>query len=872
MPKKALASLNVVINAVTSPLFRGLNKASKRLTVFGAKMKAVGRSITSSFSLPFAAIGAAGAKMAMDFEKNMTKINTLVGVSGKEVQKLAQDVMGLSGSVAQAPAELAEGLFFLSSAGLRGANAMQTLEAVSKGVAIGLGEQTDLAKVAAAAQNAYGEETISAAEALDVFAGAVKEGMFEASDLAQVLGQQLGMASSLGISFEEANAFIATYTKTTGDAKAASTSFGGVMMSLAKTTPQMEKALMKAGLSGNIVREMLGEQGLMKTLIHIKTAFEDNNVPLTQFFSKSQALKGVLGTLGEQTDTYASILDGLNNSSGNVNKGFSTLENTAGFQMQKAFNNLKLATQELGTVMMPIFQKIVEGAVKIAKGFTSLDSGTKKLTVAAGAVVALSGPLMTLAGGLVTALGMVLTPVGFVVVALGALFAVIYNNWGTTKTILVGIINYFIELYNESVLVRAVINSFVFAFKFVLAAAQLFANNLVDVFVAIKESFMGIIGGVGDIVMGILTFDEKKLKEGFEKATSGVGDTVKEVFKKVGENVEQFMEKVGTNAADAVEKTINAKPLKMITEDDIQKTVNDVEGWLSSKLKKVRDKIKGFLGGGIVLNPEKDEGKKEGEPEGGKELEKTLDEKIGKWQQYWNQVKAGASQLGQFMKDHYQDMLSAASMVINAIGSLWAAEHEKEMQIIENSQKIEQDAFDADYERELAALENANLTAAEREQAEADFKEKFAQRQQDIDDKFDEKRKNAEAKQARRQKQMAIANAIMGTAQGVIQAIALGPIIGPPLAMMMAGLGAAQLAVITSTPLPLAEGGLAFGPVNAIVGDNPGAANDPEVVAPLSKLQSMLSTNVNVNVEGDIKGDDIYLVNRNASVKRGRFI
>ena len=81
MPKKALASLNVVINAVTSPLFRGLNKASKRLTVFGAKMKTVGRSISTSFALPFAAIGVAGAKMAIDFEKNMTKINTLVGIS-----------------------------------------------------------------------------------------------------------------------------------------------------------------------------------------------------------------------------------------------------------------------------------------------------------------------------------------------------------------------------------------------------------------------------------------------------------------------------------------------------------------------------------------------------------------------------------------------------------------------------------------------------------------------------------------------------------------------------------------------------------------------------------------------------------------------
>ena len=50
MPKKALASLNVVITAVTKPLFRGLATASKRLVAFGAKMKAVGRSISTSFS------------------------------------------------------------------------------------------------------------------------------------------------------------------------------------------------------------------------------------------------------------------------------------------------------------------------------------------------------------------------------------------------------------------------------------------------------------------------------------------------------------------------------------------------------------------------------------------------------------------------------------------------------------------------------------------------------------------------------------------------------------------------------------------------------------------------------------------------------
>jgi len=42
----------------------------------------------------------------------------------------------------------------------------------------------------------------------------------------------------------------------------------------------------------------------------------------------------------------------------------------------------------------------------------------------------------------------------------------------------------------------------------------------------------------------------------------------------------------------------------------------------------------------------------------------------------------------------------------------------------------------------------------------------------------------------------------------------------------------------------LAKGGLAYGPTLALVGDNKNAKHDPEVVAPLSKLQSYISANV----------------------------
>lgn len=877
MPKKALASLNVVINAVTSPLFRGLKIASKRLVAFGTKMKAIGRSISMSFTLPFAMVGVAGAKMAIDFEKNMTKINTLVGISAKEVNEFSKDVLKLGGETAQAPADLADGLFFLTSAGLRGANALSTLEAVSKAVSIGLGEQTDLAKVAAAAQNAYGEENLTAAQALDVFGIAVQQGMFEASDLAEVLGTQLGLSSSLGISFQETSAFIATYTKVTGDAKAASTSFGGVMMALAKTTPQMERALNQVGMTGDSVRESLGEKGLKATLQDIKTAFEENDVPLTQFFSKSQALKGVLGVLGNQTETYGEVLESMGGSAGFVADGFETLSKTTGFKMQKAFNNLKISAMELGAVLMPVFTAIVKGVTGIGKAFSSLDGGTKKLVVGAAALLAFSGPLMTLAGGIVTAIGMILTPVGAVVVAIGAIFTLIYQNWGSVKGILVQFVNFFIELYNESMGFRGMIQAVVFTLKTVLAFAIFWGKSMADMFVAMKNSAMKVLGGIGDIILGIFTLDKSKIEKGFKQATSGMGDYFAEQFGNIEKNAAEFGKKTAENFAKGVEETTNAKPLRMITEDDVQGTVDDVGAWFEDKLGQVKNKIQGFMGGSVLAVPDGGGDPAPASGGGTKELEKTLAKKKTLIQSYLEWSKEGYEGFADKVSDTWNKISAVAGAALNGIGNLMSAQHEKAMTEITNKETAEQGSLDKEFERNALRIENSKMSQEQKDAALNQLKSKFDGKQAILDEKFDAKKKALALKQAKRDKAMKIASAIMGTAQAIVNALAQGgPIAGPILAGLMAGLGAAQIATIASTPLPMADGGIAFGPTNALVGEYPGAKNDPEVVAPLSKLKGMLGNsmaqNVQLNVGGVLKGEDIFLANDNTDNQRERYI
>jgi hypothetical protein len=50
---------------------------------------------------------------------------------------------------------------------------------------------------------------------------------------------------------------------------------------------------------------------------------------------------------------------------------------------------------------------------------------------------------------------------------------------------------------------------------------------------------------------------------------------------------------------------------------------------------------------------------------------------------------------------------------------------------------------------------------------------------------------------------------------------------------------------------PFAAGGIVSGPTAALVGEYPGARNNPEVIAPLSKLQNMMGGNVTFTISGD---------------------
>lgn len=78
---------------------------------------------------------------------------------------------------------------------------------------------------------------------------------------------------------------------------------------------------------------------------------------------------------------------------------------------------------------------------------------------------------------------------------------------------------------------------------------------------------------------------------------------------------------------------------------------------------------------------------------------------------------------------------------------------------------------------------------------------------------------------------------IFAKLKAVIGSVGLG-LAAIPVGMI--AIAAGQVMLNKAQTIKLAQGGLAYGPTLAVVGDNPGAAHDPEVVAPLSKLRQYM--------------------------------
>jgi hypothetical protein len=121
-------------------------------------------------------------------------------------------------------------------------------------------------------------------------------------------------------------------------------------------------------------------------------------------------------------------------------------------------------------------------------------------------------------------------------------------------------------------------------------------------------------------------------------------------------------------------------------------------------------------------------------------------------------------------------------------------------------------------------------------------------------------------------KELIVASRVIEKIRAAIATLSINPALGfiAGIAAVAAGTAMINLA---NKPVKLAKGGLAYGPTLAVVGDNPGAANDPEVVAPLSKLRNYVGgqmLQLTDDVEFVVRGHTMRAVLNRENVRLSR--
>jgi len=403
-----VARINTIVTANTKQYTLGMAKAQLQSKKFGKAALTAARAASGPLTLGMLAVGGAAIKAATDFDDSMTKIESLVGIAGAEVDAMKDSVKALSGQTAQAPAKLADAMFFIQSAGLRGATAMETLEASAKAASVGLGDVTEIADLATSALNAYGEENISAVKATDVLTAAVREGKLEASELAGSMGRVLPIASAMGVRFDEVGAAFAALSRTGTNAAEAATQVRGILSSLLRPTKQAEEALTGMGLSSEGLRQQIKDEGLLATLQTLAEEFDGNAAASASVFGNVRALSGVMDLMGANVATTEQIFASMKDTTGTIDDAFSVVSDTAGFKFRQAIADVQEALVTIGQKVLPIVLTMLEGARSMVDAFKALPTPIKLTAAALAALVVASGPIGQIAlavGGLLFAFG-----------------------------------------------------------------------------------------------------------------------------------------------------------------------------------------------------------------------------------------------------------------------------------------------------------------------------------------------------------------------------------------------------------------------------------------------------------------------------------
>ena len=668
---------------------------------------------------------------------------------------------------------------------------------------------------------------------------------------------------------------------------------------------------MYGGTTADAVRALTGSlKGNNSMLDNYGMAVNDATV-------KSKAMEmGLIGE-GQQLDLaskQAATLALIMEQSGAAQGQAAREADGASGSLRSLMTELKNLAASLGQALLPAITPLITKLGEMAKWFSDLSPAAKESVVIIAGMAAALGPTLVITGKLSSAIGILIpligqmaagqltlnaamkaNVIGIVVTALTALIAVgvlVYKNWDQIKKVMLN------------------------AWDSIVYGVQQAVSYLKTLLLSYIKMWIDTINVVGKYIPGL-----NKALETAQKAVQGWIDAEKNAIQYRREEraeikAQEEAEKQSAETAKAAAKQKEEQAKKTAAQIEAEKKLLEErktfeDDWTKKLFEATHSRIeilnrdrneqlalaKGLNADKAVINAYYDDQITKAQTEENQkrtDFEKDWNDRLLSLNEQYslsrtqNAKEESEEQLKQ-LQDHRDAALAEANKIgasTLAIENYFALEEQKllEKRTVAMKQAFQnlmdlasdvsgrlQDIFSQRYQNQEAELDNYYESEKERiEDSVLTEEEKEAQLAA-LDEEVQKRKKKIARDQAKQDKDFAVFDAVISTAQAVAKTFAQwGWPLGAVFGALIAALGAAQIKAIKSQPLPaLAEGGLATKATLAMIGEG----KSKEAVLPLTQdilsgigegiAANMPQTNssgggmtVNLVVNGNIIGDE----------------
>lgn len=442
----ARLAIDLVVNS--AGLQKEFTKALRPMRKFGSEMTAIGKDLSMKVTAPIAGLGVGILKAAGDFEAGMNRVQALTSATGEQFEVLRNKAKELGATTQFSATEAAGGIEMLAKNGLKYQDIVDgALESTLK---LSAATGTDLSRaadIATDAMLAFGIQAKDMEKAVNAITGVTINSKFDIEGYAYALAGAGGVASTVGVEFEDFNATIAAIAPSFSSGMTAGTSFKTFLARMKPTSKPAIEAMAALKLS---FFDAQGQMDDMATVAEkLQKAFgglseEEKLAKGIQIFG-TEGVRAAFAIMNAGSDSIMNLKSALADTSA-ADQATARMKglNGAMIKLKSALEAVAISIADSG--LLEFATGLVE---KLTGLFSSLSQTNPELlkvgTIAAGVAAAL-GPLLiafgsmvtavspiialiAAKGGLVASLALLINPLTGLVAVLGAL-SVAWLKWG----------------------------------------------------------------------------------------------------------------------------------------------------------------------------------------------------------------------------------------------------------------------------------------------------------------------------------------------------------------------------------------------------------------------------------------------------------